>query len=564
MFSKEEEHMRYTQPSLIIVVALVVLLAITLLPGCGQPVQAGGLADSNGYVGVLSTAYADALDVTSQLALGTLRLKGAPGAVTEAQSVELLPLWQALAGSGVQDRVERNAVLMQIEATMTTEQLASIAALQLTGEDLRSWMDGSRSKATASDAQGAEEIAVTQAQLGAGGSGRGMSCVLTGAVVELLAERSGGTLAEPDSSETEPVAGGPAEPAVAAKPTASNASAAEAEPVVQVEPTIAVEPATASDLRSTTVPIPVSETSESTLAEEATYVVQAGDTLAAIAHAYGVTVEAIVAANGIPDADVIAVGQELVIPDPAQVPAVTGTTPVALATDGAEGTVQKLPGLEQIQDTNPGPLLAIEIGANYAIQDPVVEKSQTYVVTGIVRNDGDETYAVSDILVTFYDAEGFRGTFSPAIRDGKLVGGEWHWHGETEAVFAALLLAPGEEWPFRVAITAQDMASFLIHVDAAPTDRESAEVELSDIRLVDGGTGYVQIAGTATNRNPFEVKNVTVSGVLTDASGEIVSLGSTYVLQQGIEPGASVRFDVRIEKTSYVSYRLFTQAERDW
>lgn len=96
------------------------------------------------------------------------------------------------------------------------------------------------------------------------------------------------------------------------------------------------------------------------------------------------------------------------------------------------------------------------------------------------------------------------------------------------------------------------------------TGRASAPVELSGVQLVDQGTGYLQIRGTATNSNPFEVKNVTVSGVLLDASGQIVSLGSTYVLQADIEPGASVRFDLRIEKTPYVSYRLYAQAERDW
>jgi LysM repeat protein len=45
-----------------------------------------------------------------------------------------------------------------------------------------------------------------------------------------------------------------------------------------------------------------------------TYVVQAGDTLAAIAQRFGTTVQAIQAANGIDDPDEILVGTELVIP----------------------------------------------------------------------------------------------------------------------------------------------------------------------------------------------------------------------------------------------------------
>jgi hypothetical protein len=134
----------------------------------------------------------------------------------------------------------------------------------------------------------------------------------------------------------------------------------------------------------------------------------------------------------------------------------------------------------------------------------------------------------------------------------------------TEADFAPLLLAPGEEWPFSVEITAQDMASFVIHPDAVATGRESAPVALSDIVLVDEGTGYLRISGTATNHNAFVVQNVTVSGVLLDVNGQIVSLGSTYVLQDHIESGESVAFEVRVEKEPYADYQLYAQAERDW
>ena len=181
-----------------------------------------------------------------------------------------------------------------------------------------------------------------------------------------------------------------------------------------------------------------------------------------------------------------------------------------------------------------------------------------------MRNDGDRTYAVSAIQVTFYDAEGFRGTFVPAVRDGKVVGGEWLWHGQTEADFACLLLAPGEECPFMIEITAQNMASFLIHPDAAPTKRESTPVKLSGVRLIADSTDYLRITGTATNSGSVKAKNVTVSGVLLDASGQMVSMGSTYVLQEDITPGESVRFDLRVEKEPYVRYLLYAQAERDW
>ena len=96
------------------------------------------------------------------------------------------------------------------------------------------------------------------------------------------------------------------------------------------------------------------------------------------------------------------------------------------------------------------------------------------------------------------------------------------------------------------------------------TGRESAPVVLSNVQLVDQGTGYLRISGTATNGNAFEVKNVTVSGVLLDANGQMLSVGSVYVLQEDIAPGASVDFDVRVAKEAYASYELYAQAERDW
>jgi hypothetical protein len=74
-----------------------------------------------------------------QLVLGTMRLEEAGNAVTAEQAKSLLPLWQSLQG-GVTAQAEVSAVLKQIESTMTHDQLAAIAAMRLTQEDLQSWM----------------------------------------------------------------------------------------------------------------------------------------------------------------------------------------------------------------------------------------------------------------------------------------------------------------------------------------------------------------------------------------------------------------------------------------
>jgi hypothetical protein len=84
------------------------------------------------------------VSVSTRLSLGTLMLEGTAGAVTPAQAQELLPLWQmvrALGESGTSAQAETEAVVHQIQAVMTAEQLAAIEAM--TQEDMQSLMQGS-------------------------------------------------------------------------------------------------------------------------------------------------------------------------------------------------------------------------------------------------------------------------------------------------------------------------------------------------------------------------------------------------------------------------------------
>lgn len=72
---------------------------------------------------------------------------------------------------------------------------------------------------------------------------------------------------------------------------------------------------------------------------ERTHTVVEGDTLTDIADQYGVTIEAIMEANGIEDASLVFVGQVLDIPDAAPVPEPTPTpTPEATAEGGSAAT----------------------------------------------------------------------------------------------------------------------------------------------------------------------------------------------------------------------------------
>ncbi len=121
------------------VTALVLVLTLGLMMGCNARATAVPTDVASTYGGALNTSYPDALDVISQLALGTLKLEGTPDAVTEAQATQLLPLWEALNGTAVQVESERLAVARQIEGTMTETQVSAIAALALTQADEQAW-----------------------------------------------------------------------------------------------------------------------------------------------------------------------------------------------------------------------------------------------------------------------------------------------------------------------------------------------------------------------------------------------------------------------------------------
>jgi hypothetical protein len=198
-----------------------------------------------------------------------------------------------------------------------------------------------------------------------------------------------------------------------------------------------------------------------------------------------------------------------------------------------------VPAMIRLADEDPGPPFTILVSANRALENSV------YKVTGIVRNDGTQTYEAIGVNATFFDDQGFR-------------------QGPLEADVPCLLLAPGQECPFSVELAARRIQAFLLHPDGRPTGTESTTVALSNLALSYDGAESVRITGIATNKDPFKIKDIVVAGVLRDAGDQIVSLGAAYVLQEDIEPNASVRFDLRIKRVPFARYQLYTQAERDW
>jgi hypothetical protein len=197
------------------------------------------------------------------------------------------------------------------------------------------------------------------------------------------------------------------------------------------------------------------------------------------------------------------------------------------------------PDLERLPDRDPGPPFAISVSALRADPD------STYKVTGFVRNDGTETYEAIGVNATFFDDEGFR-------------------QGPIDARCPCVLLAPGESCPFSIELAVRRPVSFLLHPEGRPTKRESVPVEIRGVQSVADGLNSLRIDGTVVNKQPFKIKNPVVIGALKEGSGEIVTLGWAYILQEDILPGQGVPFSLRVEEAPYAHYQLYAQAERDW
>jgi hypothetical protein len=121
-----------------ILLGMVVMLAL-LAVACGGTADAGSTGDNPAGVGTgLTEDYPEALSVPAQLIVGSLQLEESELAIDEALAAELLPLWrayQSLSDSDTVAEAELQALLNQIQDTMSPEQIEAIASMQLTAED---------------------------------------------------------------------------------------------------------------------------------------------------------------------------------------------------------------------------------------------------------------------------------------------------------------------------------------------------------------------------------------------------------------------------------------------
>ena len=119
-------------------ITAILFIAFAMVLSACAPLGASAAVEPSATPGIISTNYAEALPVPSQLAMGIISLKNTPNAVNASEAAALLPLWKglfALASTANSSTIEINAVISQIQETMTTEQLQAIAAMKLTQAD---------------------------------------------------------------------------------------------------------------------------------------------------------------------------------------------------------------------------------------------------------------------------------------------------------------------------------------------------------------------------------------------------------------------------------------------
>lgn len=119
----------------------IALLALIVLSGCTPNAGGGAAGDSASQPQPISAQFLTGGDLspTSRLALGILQLEQTDQAVDKDQAQTLLPLWQALQtlnNSDTTAAAELDALTRQIQRAMTSEQMSTIAAMELTSESL--------------------------------------------------------------------------------------------------------------------------------------------------------------------------------------------------------------------------------------------------------------------------------------------------------------------------------------------------------------------------------------------------------------------------------------------
>jgi hypothetical protein len=147
-------------------------MLVSIVIGLVLALNACGSAQNSNATATASTE----LSQEGQLLVGTFKLESTSLAVSSDQADQLLPLWetlQSLETSGTAASQEIDAVVSQIESTMSAEQISSITAMKLTQQDLAAAVADTAASATTSSSASTTSASSSQIQAGAGAPGGG-------------------------------------------------------------------------------------------------------------------------------------------------------------------------------------------------------------------------------------------------------------------------------------------------------------------------------------------------------------------------------------------------------
>jgi hypothetical protein len=129
---------------------LLSILALALA-GCGAAASASQAQSTAANGNGSSSGFDVQMTDTTRLMLGTLKLKDVGLQPDAKEASQLLTLWQAYQSVVTSDTAapaEADAVVKQIRATMTSQQLDAITGMNLTQDDLRSFFEAFRQQAS--------------------------------------------------------------------------------------------------------------------------------------------------------------------------------------------------------------------------------------------------------------------------------------------------------------------------------------------------------------------------------------------------------------------------------
>lgn len=125
---------KYLLPLTVITLALALILV-----ACGAKTSSSDSSGNSSSNGNSSTRNLNQpLPLAEQLLVGTFRLEGTSNAVDAKTAATLIPLWQTysqLTSSSTAAQAEIDAVISQIQETMTPQQVKAITAMKLTRQD---------------------------------------------------------------------------------------------------------------------------------------------------------------------------------------------------------------------------------------------------------------------------------------------------------------------------------------------------------------------------------------------------------------------------------------------